>query len=228
MSISVQRLLPYATALAIEASSSEFCSRNPSAKILGVKLLPNQLISLGGSGLCFKDKNLIKAVTSGFAFPQIFDFLANPKNGYESIVTLLRIQKILTSKGDSAEKLAIGLRAGIATTAAFANYDPPSIELLSDFENVVIQFKVEEYDLSFFLYRLEGELWKVNSLNPIEKTSATFNFNGPLIASKAISGFFDHLAGIGLGHASVSGNIPLLDKIGYISRLAQRKLPSIL
>ena len=63
----------------------------------------------------------------------------------------------------------------LCVTAAFANYDPPSIELLSDFENVVIQFKVEEYDLSFFLYRLEGELWKVNSLNPIEKTSATFN-----------------------------------------------------
>jgi hypothetical protein len=87
---------------------------------------------------------------------------------------------------------------------------------------------VEEYDLSFFLYRLEGELWKVNSLNPIEGISAILSFNSPFIASQAISGFFDHLAGVGLGHASVSGNIPLLDKIGYISRLAQRKLPSIL
>jgi hypothetical protein len=163
MSISVQRLLPYASALAIEASSSEFCSRNPNAKHLGVKLLPNQLISLGGSGLCFKDKNLIKAVTTGFAFPQIFKFLANLKNGYESIVTLLRIQKILACKVDSPEKLALGLRAAIATTAAFANYDPPSIELLSEFEKDVIEFKLERYDLSFFLYRLEGSLWKVNS-----------------------------------------------------------------
>jgi hypothetical protein len=228
MSISVQRLLPYATALAIEASSSEFCSRNPTAKHLGVKLLPNQLISLGGSGLCFKDKNLIKAVTTGFAFPQVFKFLANLKNGYESIVTLLRIQKILACKVDSPEKLALGLRAGIATTAAFANYDPPSIELLSDFENDVIEFKVERYDLSFFLYRLEGNLWKVNSSNPIERPSAILSFNSPLIATQAISGFFDHLAGVGLGHASVSGNIPLLDKIGYISRIVNRKLPSIL
>ena len=85
MSISVQRLLPYASALAIEASSSEFCSRNPTAKHLGVKLLPNQLISLGGSGLCFKDKNLIKAVTFGFAFPQMFDFLVKKSNSEKGI-----------------------------------------------------------------------------------------------------------------------------------------------
>ena len=228
MCISVQRLLPYAVGSAIEASSFEFCSRNPKAKHLGVELLPNQLISLGGSGLCFKDKNLIKAVTTGFAFPQIFKLLANLKNGYESIVTLLRIQKILACKVDSPEKLALGLRAGIATTAAFANYDPPSIELLSDFENDVIEFKVERYDLSFFLFRLEGSLWKVNSSNPIERPSAILSFNSPLIATQAISGFFDHLAGVGLGHASVSGNIPLLDKIGYISRIVNRKLPSIL
>ena len=228
MCISVQRLLPYAVGSAIEASSLEFCSRNPKAKLLGVELLPNQLISLGGSGLCFKDKNLIKAVTTGFAFPQIFKLLANLKNGYESIVTLLRIQKILACKVDSPEKLALGLRAGIATTAAFANYDPPSIALLSDFENDVIEFKVERYDLSFFLFRLEGSLWKVNSSNPIERSSAILSFNSPLIATQAISGFFDHLAGVGLGHASVSGNIPLLDKIGYISRMINRKLPSIL
>ena len=71
-------------------------------------------------------------------------------------------------------------------------------------------------------------MWKVNSLNPIEGISAILSFNSPLIATQAISGFFDHLAGVGLGHASVSGNIPLLDKIGYISRIVNRKLPSIL
>lgn len=228
MSIPVERLLPYATAIAIEASSSELCSRNRKAKHLRVKLLPNQLISLGGNGLCFKDKNLLKAVKSGFAFPQVFDLLANFKCGYQSIVTLLRIQKILTSKTDSLEKLAIGLRAGVSTTAVFANYDPPSIELLNGFKNDVIQFKVDGHDLSFFLYRLDGNLWKVNTFNPTERTSAILCFKCPLIATKAISGFFDHLAEVGLGHVSVSGNIPLLDKIGYISRLVQRKLPSIL
>ena len=108
-----------------------------------------------------KIKTLLKLLRLVLLSPKIFDFLANLKNGYESIVTLLRIQKILTSKAASLKRLAIGLRAGIATTAAFANYDPPSIELLSDFENDVIQFKVEGYDLSFFLYRLEGNLWKV-------------------------------------------------------------------
>ena len=184
-----------------------------------LKLLPNQLISLGGSGLCFKDKNLIKAVTTGFAFPQMFEFLANPKNGYESIVTLLRIQKILACKVDSPEKLALGLRAGIATTAAFANYDPPSIELLSDFENDVIEFKVEEVrSLLFSLQVRRGICGKLTLQIQLKGLSAILSFNSPLIATQAISGFFDHLAGVGLGHASVSGNIPLLDKIGYISR----------
>ena len=228
MSIPVERLLPYAAAIAIEASSSEFCSRNQKAKHLRVKLLPNQLISIGGNGLCFKDKNLLKAVKSGFAFPQVFDFLANFKCGFESIVTLLRIQKILASKTGSLEKLAIGLRAGVSTTAVFANYDPPSVELLRGFKNDVIQFKVEGHDLSFFLYRLDGNLWKVDTVNPTERTSAILSFKCPSIATQAISGFFDHLAGVGLGHASVSGNIPLLDKIGYISRVVQRKLPSLL
>ena len=48
------------------------------------------------------------------------------------------------------------------------------------------------------------------------------------VAERAISGRLDHLGDPGHGEVEISGNLPLLDKNGYISRLAHKSVPSIL
>jgi hypothetical protein len=53
-------------------------------------------------------------------------------------------------------------------------------------------------------------------------------FSNLSIAERTLVTGFDYRGEIGRGSVLVSGNLPLLDKIGYISRKVQIQLPSFL
>jgi len=230
MIVPPSRLLAYTAAIGIEASSTELVSRKLKGKHLEIKLSENNLISIGGNGLCYSDNNIIKAVKTGFALPQFLPFLKNFKNGCESVYTLLAIKKIFSGKKSTTEKVAIALRAGITSTATFANFDSQSKELLSDYKNVIIKFIVKDSDISFFLNKFEDKKWNVTSQCPNWNLdpSAVMVFSSLLIAERTLVNGFDHLGEIGRGSVMVSGNLPVLDKIGYISRKITKKLPLFL
>jgi hypothetical protein len=230
MIVPPSRLLAYTAAISIEASSIELISRKLKGKHLEIKLFSDNMISIGGNGLCYSDNNLIKVIKTGFALPQFLPFLKNFKNGCESLYTLLAIKKIFSGKKKTTEKVAIGLRAGINSTATFANFDSQSVELLSDYENVIIKFIVKDSDISFFLNKFEDKTWDVTSQCPNWNIdpSAVMIFSNLSIAERTLVTGFDYRGEIGRGSVLVSGNLPLLDKIGYISRKVQIQLPSFL
>ena len=141
---------------------------------------------------------------------------------------LLKIKSVLTNKRTSIEKVFIGLIAGLASTAAFANHDLQCMELLENEEAGVALFKVANSDISVWLSFSDSNECKVGYGPPVLQPSAVFTFQNLSVASNAISGWFDHLGGPALGQVEISGNLPLLDKIGYISRKVQKMVPSIL
>ena len=228
MIIDNARLIPFAAALSLEAASAEIVSQRKNGSILNVKLLENYSIQLGGKGLCFKDSELIKAVSTGFGLPCFLPLFSHFNNAFKSISMLLKIKSVLSSKQTSTEKISVGLRAGLAATAAFANHDLQSKKLLESEESGIVLFTIANSDIAVWFSFSANELCQVGSENLKLKPAAVFTFQNLKVASSAISGWFDHLGGPALGEAQISGNIPLLDKIGYISRKAQKEVPSIL
>ena len=53
-------------------------------------------------------------------------------------------------------------------------------------------------------------------------------FANLLIVDQTLKGSIDHLSAVGFGLIKVSGKIPLIDKIGFISRNVQKSIPSLL
>jgi hypothetical protein len=61
------RLIPYAAACSLEASSAEVVNRTKVGKVLTVKLIDENSIQLGG-GLCFLDAKILQAVKTALHF----------------------------------------------------------------------------------------------------------------------------------------------------------------
>ena len=228
MEVTKDRLVPYAAALSLEAASLEIVNLFHIGKILDVTLLDNYYIQLGGKGLCFKDTNLLQAVSTGFAVPRLIPLFGNFNNAFTSILMLLKIKKILSAKLLKTQCISVALRAGLAGTAAFANHDVRCRELLSNEKEGRILFQVYGTDIAIWFSFSKNELCRVDSGVIDVQPTAVFTFLNLKVARNAISGWFDHLGGPALGEAKISGNLPLLDKIGYISRIAQKAIPSII
>ena len=92
------RVIAYTAALSIQASSEELLKRKKVSRVLKVKLLNDDLVEVGGPGLCFEDSKLLKAVASGFAIPQVLPLILNLKNSLGSIFILEPIPKEIFGK----------------------------------------------------------------------------------------------------------------------------------
>jgi hypothetical protein len=222
------RIISHAAAFSIEAASKELYERSKVKRELKVKFINDNLVELGGPGLCFKENKLLKAVESGFAFPQILSLIFNFINGIESILILLEIRKILSSDTVNSEKVSLGLRSGLTGATTFANYDIRYKKLLDEHKDEVVLFSIDKTKISIWLYFSSENTWKVQSGTFSREPTTTFTFKDLSVANNAISGRFDHLGGPAVGDAKVSGNLPFLDKIGYISRKVEQQVPSIL
>ena len=223
-----KRVIAYAAALSIQALSDELLKRDKVTRRLKVRLLNDGLVEVGGPGLCFKETKLLKAVASGFAVPQLIPLVLNFKNSIESIFILLQIRKFFSNKEVNCDKVSLGLIAGLAGTAAFANHNLHYIELLKEHKDEVVLFNVANSGIEIWFYFSSDDVWTVDSgefsLNP----TSVFTFKDLSVAHSAIIGWFDHLAGPAIGDVQISGNLPLLDKVGYISRKVQQQVPSML
>lgn len=222
------RVIAYAAALSIQASSEELHKRNKVTRVLKVKLLNDDLVEIGGPGLCFEDTKLLRAVASGFAIPQVLPLILNLKNSLGSIFILLKIRQSLLSDVVNCEKVSLGLIAGLSGTAAFANYNLNYIKLLKEHRNEVVLFTVANAAIDIWFYFSSDNVWVIKSGAFSLNATTIFTFKDLFVAYNAITGWFDHLAGPAIGDVRISGNLPFLDKVGYISRKVQQQVPSIL
>ena len=197
-------------------------------KVLRATYSQTNRIQLGDEGLCFSEERLIKAVQTGFAFPYIFPIFKNPLNSFTSLVTLLKIKTILNSREDNLETVNLGLLAGLVATSVFANNDFNCSKILSDQKKNSILFKVAHTQISMIFHFSPQNHWTVDTgeLNIIP--SARFTFKGMVEAYDALIGNFDHIGYPSLGKVEIAGNIPFLDKVGYVSRIVQKYVPSMI
>lgn len=219
------QLPAWAVARSLAAMSNEIHLHQPKFFKLSARLLTNSRISLtAGDEIVFENKNLLHAAKKGFAFPEILPLCKHPFVSFKGIRTLMEI-KGLYNRSPSKQDVKIFFQGGIEATTCYLNHHPPAQDLMGDEKGIIDCY----LDKSFFLGRIflsNDDAWECTSRKPDTEPSVVLNFKNLNSAIRGACGQIDPLADPALGNINVSGRIPLLDKFGFVARIASREVPS--
>lgn len=219
------QLPAWAVARSLAAMSNEIHFHQPKFYKLSARLLTNSRISLtAGNEIVFENKNLLHAAKQGFAFPEILPLCKHPFVSFKGIRTLMEI-KGLYNRSPSKQDVKIFFQGGIEATTCYLNHHPPAQDLMGDEKGTIDCY----LDKSFFLgriFRSNDDAWECTSRKPDTEPSVVLNFKNLNSAIRGACGQIDPLADPALGNINVSGRIPLLDKFGFVARIASREVPS--
>jgi len=188
------------------------------------KLLNGNQIAIGNEGLVFKDNSLLQAIEKGFAMPELLPLLRNPFSAYRTITTLKRVSRFYEKSQLSPESLLILMRAGLESVAVYLNYHPDLKNLSFENPGSKISFNLAGYGLLGWLKQSSNGFSAGTEPNN-EKSAVALTFASKEIAFEGLLRGVDQLSATATGEVMIRGNIPLMDKIGYASRMALREVP---
>lgn len=220
-----ERIVAWAAARSIFGASSAINSFHKKSPKLEPELLADKRIAIGAKGLVFKDSSLLNAVETGFSMPDLFPLLKNPVSAFDAINTLKRIARLYNRDRIGLENLLAIFRAGLESLTVFANHDPASRDLLSGDSEELVVFKLADSVPLGWVFRPSGGVFSAGSDVIAEKPSVVLTFSSQKIAFDAVVHGIDHMGAPAKGDVKIQGKIPLMDKLGYVSRIAHGKVP---
>jgi len=220
-----ERIIPWAAARSIFGASSVMKEQDGKTQILEPKLLSSDRIAIGSKGLIFKDYSLLEAIERGFSMPQLFPLLMNPSSAIKAITTLKRMSRFYDPRSGASERLAVILRAGLETLVVYLNHHPTFHGLFSDFSDELITFNLSGSGSLGWLSRSSEGVFQAGTKSSIGTPSVALTFMNQDIAFEGLLRGIDQLGSTASGEVMIQGRLPLMDKIGYVSRIAQREVP---
>ena len=220
-----ERIIPWAAARSIFGASSVMKERDGKSQILEPRLLSSDRIAIGSKGLIFKDNSLLKAIERGFSMPELFPLLSNPSSAVKAITTLKRMSRFYDPRKGASENLSVILRAGLETLVVYLNHHPTFHGLFSDFSEELIIFNLSGSGPLGWLSRSSEGVFKAGTERLHGTPSVALTFMNQGIAFEGLLRGIDQLGSTASGEVMIQGRLPLMDKIGYVSRIAQREVP---
>lgn len=202
------------------------CMLLPSSSVhlLLPKLLPNNEISFGDI-VHFKKEKFCTLVESGFALPKISKFLTSPYQSIRVLAALFRIGRLYQSKNNKAS-VPILLRGSLGAICTYMNYHQGASRIFESELTCSLGIKILETDTNFMIYHQKNIGWSVKIGGETDSSSAQLIFQNTEIAHQAALGDLDSWIALTKGDVQLSGRIPMLDKFGYVARIAQSEVPS--
>ena len=118
------------------------------------------------------------------------------------------------------------VRAGLEALAVYANHHPKARDLLGDFSmDELVLFKLKDSSLLGWLRRSSRDGFLAGTCDPPGKPSVTLSFSGMEVAFDAVKEGIDPLGAPATGELEIRGKIHLMDRIGYVGRMAMREVP---
>ena len=220
-----ERIVPWAAARSIFGASVAINGFHEKIPKLVPELLPNGRIAIGQKGLVFKDASLLQAIETGFSMPDLFPMLKNPLSAFETITILKKIARLYERDRPGVENLVAIFRAGLESLAVFANHDPASRELLSGESQELVVFKLADSEPLGWLRCSSEGFFSVGTGFIDGKPSVVLTFSSTQVAFDAVVLGIDQFGAPAQGEVEIQGKIPLMDKLGYVSRIALEKVP---
>ncbi len=218
-----ERLKIWAAAQSIYRTM-EFLFPDAPLKKIKPSLLATDGISFGGCGLLFSDCAFLRALSGGFALPDLKRFLCHPVHSVECLRRLIRV-KSLHGLCSGAREIRALLAGSIEAILTYANLHPYSRTLLSVHQHSTIRIGVVNTPVNLLVYFEPVCGWKLKQDSAKEPVSCYLEFKNDQVARLASCGQLDPWRAVADGSLIIGGQVPLAEKFGYISRIVQREVP---
>jgi len=223
----LNRLKPWTLSRSIWASHLQLCFGTKKEQRLFPSFASDDTIRFGNSGLSFKDAKLMKVTSGEFALPCLSNFLASPFSAFLAIKSLIRVGQIHRYNWNDPNYTKVVLAAALEATVNYINYSPACRILFEDYEEASIGFSSLKEGVFLVVSKAESDLWKLEHEVHSVDLNATLVFRSDESIFSTAVGEIDHMVAVGNGEIQLLGNIPLLEKFGYVSRIVRKELPSI-
>ena len=224
MSFPSNRIIPWALARSAWASFKELeYSRNPSEFMLP-HFCDKKRIKFGTSGLVFRDSALMKASRNGFAMPCIWSLLRSPRSSILALKYLIDVGNIHKKKWENPSFSKVLLVAALEAAITYMNYHSECVKLVHEHRFCSIGVGSAKKGVFMTISRHANDLWELNNQKVIQNYDASLIFANDQVMCLSAVGKLDHMLATAEGNIQLRGYIPLLEKFGYISRIAKREL----
>ena len=199
------------------------CLSAKNSQSLVPRILPTGEFSFGTS-LIFSPKSFVKVIEGGFALPKIRHFLIAPTGTFRSVINLARVGKAYRSATQIKEIHGM-LNGSLEAICCYLNHHFVAKKTFDEETLSTLTFEIKGMRKRWLIKMDGSNGWQVGSCCSLKHASACLTFKDLEVAKNAALGVFDSWLSLTNAEIILSGRIPLLDKFGYVSRIAQKEVP---
>ena len=199
------------------------CLSAKNSQSLVPRILPSGEFSFGAS-LIFSPKSFVKVIEGGFALPKIRYFLTAPTGTFRSVINLARVGKVYRSPSQIKEIHGM-LNGSLEAICCYLNHHLVAKKAFHDESSRTLTFEIKGMQRKWLIKMDGSNGWQVGACSSLDRASACLAFNDIEVAKNAALGALDSWLSLTKAEIILSGRIPLLDKFGYVSRIAQNEVP---
>ena len=199
------------------------CLSAKNSQSLVPRILPSGEFSFGTS-LIFSPKSFVKVIEGGFALPKISYFLTAPTGTFRSVINLARVGKVYRSPSQIKEIHGM-LNGSLEAICCYLNHHLVAKKAFDDESSRTLTFEIKGMQRKWLIKMDGSNGWQVGACSSLDRASACLAFNDIEVAKNAALGALDSWLSLTNAEIILSGRIPLLDKFGYVSRIAQNEVP---
>ena len=212
----------WAAACSIYGCGVECLSAKNSQSLIP-RILPSGEFSFGTS-LIFSPESFVKVIEGGFAFPKVRHFLAAPTSTFRSIINLARVGKAYRSASQIKEVYGI-LNGSLEAICSYLNHHLVAKKTFDEETLNTLAFEIKGMKRKWLIKMDDSKVWQVGACTSLHRASACLTFKDIEVAKNASLGALDSWLSLTNAEMILSGRIPLFDKFGYVSRIAQKEVP---
>ena len=173
----------------------------------------------------FSEENILNLQKGSFALPKFRFWIKYPFSAFQKIKTLQKFGSYLKSKEENLEYLIVLLATCLEGTAVYMNHHTQCIKLLGNEKGPVCFFLKDVDGPLITLTKNENACWDTTFETPEIEPRVKLSFDSINTGILSCLGQINPLVGSALGNYQVAGYLPLMDKVGYCSRLTAKDLP---
>ena len=219
-----EQISAWAIARSLSTASKEMIEQNIRVQFLEPKLQGASMISLTKeNNIVFSNVNLVRVAGGTFAIPKITCLFKKPIKSLGALLTLIKIRRVYLQKKYTMKQVRILMLAGLEITVCYLNLHSYAKSIMAE-ESGKIDFYVKDMFLGSVSCSANN-LWQTMARNTQEKPSIIIIFKDLNTAFRGALGKIDPLVDAAEKNVLIKGRIPLIEKFGYISRLAMKEVP---
>ena len=189
-------------------------------------ILNQKTISFGSEPkIIFTDEQLITLYRKKIAIPRLVPFFQKPYKSFLKLLKLRKVGEFFKCKNVEPNDVRFIFAVGIETTATYMNFHPKCSSIIGSHCGIIEFFLSNDKNPIAVLHKKYNQSWHLKTNQKSINPSVKVIFKDIEVVKLLCMGNLDHNEGIALGEMTVSGNIPVMDKVSYCSQIALSELP---